>query len=110
MSLFSRAENLADKANLQGEFQSFVSDIDRVVKGLQQLASGGVSSARSELEDRVSRAKSILADTGRSATDSATRARDSMEGYVTERPWVALGAAIAIGAVVAVLLTRRGGK
>jgi ElaB/YqjD/DUF883 family membrane-anchored ribosome-binding protein len=113
MGILSRTSEVLHRPGSNGlaqEFNSFVSDVERVVKDLQHLTGSSLSSARSELEGRVSRARDSLAGAGRDAVDTATRTRDAMEKYVTRRPWPALAVAAAIGAVVAVILTRRTGE
>jgi ElaB/YqjD/DUF883 family membrane-anchored ribosome-binding protein len=90
---------------LAQEFNNFVSDVERVVKDLQNLTGSSLTAARSELQDRVSRARENLSGVGRGAMDTAYRTKD----YVAERPWAAVAVAVAIGAIVAVVLTRRSG-
>jgi ElaB/YqjD/DUF883 family membrane-anchored ribosome-binding protein len=110
MGILSRASEVLHRPDGSGvtqEFNSFVSDVERVVKDLQHLTGSSLSAARSELEGRISRARESLAGTGRGAIDSAARTRDAMEEYMAQRPWPALAVAVAIGAVVAVILTRR---
>ena len=113
MGILSRASEVLHRPDSNGlarEFNSFVSDVERVVKDLQHLTGSSLSSARSELEGRVSRARESLAGAGRDAVDTAARGTDAMEEYVTRRPWSALAVAVAVGAVVAVILTRRTGE
>jgi ElaB/YqjD/DUF883 family membrane-anchored ribosome-binding protein len=90
---------------LAQEFNNFVSDVERVVKDLQNLTGSSLTAARSQLQDRVARARENLSDAGRGAMDTAYRTKD----YVAERPWAAVAVAVAIGAIVAVILTRRSG-
>jgi ElaB/YqjD/DUF883 family membrane-anchored ribosome-binding protein len=113
MGILSRASEALHRPQANGlaqEFNSFVSDVERVVKDLQHLTGSSLSSARSELEGRVSRARESLTSAGRGAVDTASRTKDAMEEYVTRRPWPALAVAVAVGAVVAVILTRRSGE
>jgi len=113
MGILSRTSEVLHRPTSNGlaqEFNSFVSDVERVVKDLQHLTGSSLSSARSELEGRVSRARESLANAGRGAVAAAARTQDAMEGYVARRPWPALAVAVAVGAVVAVILTRRTGE
>ena len=113
MGIMSRASEVLNRPagnGLAHEFNSFVSDVERVVKDLQNLTGSSLSAARSELEGRVSRARESLGETGRGAVDTAVRTKDAMETYVSKRPWPALAIALAVGAVVAVILTRRTGE
>jgi ElaB/YqjD/DUF883 family membrane-anchored ribosome-binding protein len=111
MRILSRAETLTRPAvnGLAREFNDFVSDVERVVKDLQHLTGNSLSAARSELESRVSRARDTLTGAGREAVTTAARTKDAMEEYVSQRPWPALAVAIAIGAILAVIFTRRSG-
>ncbi len=67
-------------------------------------------------EDRTELARERLTEFLKGAELSAlrleqpppvTRALNSVKGYVTTRPWVALGAAAAVGVVVSLLLKRK---
>jgi len=102
MGMLSRATDSAGDGLAQ-EFNNFVSDVEKVVKDLQGLTGSSLAAARSELQSRVSRARDSLSDAGRGAMQTAVRTKD----YVAERPWAALAVAVAIGAVVAVILSRR---
>jgi len=108
MGILARASETLGQADSEGlakEFNNFVSDVERVAKDLQQLTGTSLATARSELQGRISRARESLSEAGRGAMDTAARTRD----YVAERPWAALAVAVAIGAIIAVALTRRSG-
>jgi ElaB/YqjD/DUF883 family membrane-anchored ribosome-binding protein len=112
MGILSRASQAWSKPDSNGlarEFNSFVGDVERVVQNLQHLTGNSLVAARSDLEGRITRARESLSDAGRSAAQAATRTRDAMEDYVTEKPWPALAIAVAVGAIIAVVLTRRPG-
>jgi len=89
------------------DFQTFVGDVEQLLKSAAQLPGDGLAVARGRLEEKVAQAKSRLADVGASAANAAYQARDRSEDYIRDRPWTALGVAIAAGAVVGVLLSRR---
>jgi ElaB/YqjD/DUF883 family membrane-anchored ribosome-binding protein len=92
---------------LVADFQTFVGDVEQLLKGAAQLPGDSLAAARSKLEEKVSQAKDRLADAGSVAAHAAGRARDMGEDYMRERPWTVLGAAVVLGAVVGVLLSRR---
>jgi ElaB/YqjD/DUF883 family membrane-anchored ribosome-binding protein len=108
MGMLSRVSEAGQSSGngLAQEFNNFVSDVERVVKDLQNLTGSSLTAARSELQGRVTRARESLSEAGRGAVDTAYRTKD----YVTERPWAAVAVAVAIGAIVAVVLTRRSGN
>ena len=107
MGMLSRVSEVGRSGGngLAQEFNNFVSDVERVVKDLQSLTGSSLTAARAELQGRVARARESLSDAGRGAMDTAYRTKD----YVAERPWAAVAVAVAIGAIVAVVLTRRSG-
>jgi ElaB/YqjD/DUF883 family membrane-anchored ribosome-binding protein len=92
---------------LIADFQTFVGDVEQLLKSAAQLPGDGLAATRSKLEEKVSQAKVRLADTGSAAVNAAGRARDMGEDYMRERPWSVLGAAVVLGAVVGMLLSRR---
>jgi ElaB/YqjD/DUF883 family membrane-anchored ribosome-binding protein len=92
---------------LVADFQTFVGDVEQLLRSAAQLPGDGLAVARGKLEEKVSQAKAKLADAGATAANVAYRTRDRSEGYIRDRPWTALGVAIAAGAVVGVLLSRR---
>src|SRR5689334_5041993 len=109
MGILSRTTESLGRSNGDGlaqEFNNFVTDVERVAKDLQQLTGSSLAAARSELQGRISRARDSLSDAGRGAAETAVRTRD----YVAERPWAAVAVAVAIGALVAIVLSRRSGE
>jgi len=86
---------------LASDFQSFVGDVEQVMRSASHLPGDSLSVARSRLEEKVAQARAQLAD-------SLSEARDSGEAYVRERPWTVLGIALLVGAAAGLLLARRG--
>jgi len=106
MGILSRATESMGRSSGNGlahEFNNFVTDVERVAKDLQHLTGSSLAAARNELQGRISRARDSLSDAGRGAMDTAVRTRD----YVAERPWAAVAVAVAVGAIIAVALSRR---
>ena len=99
---------LAGKTDrLLADFQTFVGDVEQLLTSAAQLPGDGLAVARSRLEEKVSQAKSKLADVGGATANAAYQARDRSKDYIRDRPWTAIGVAIAAGAVVGALLSRR---
>ena len=92
---------------LVSDFQTFVGDVEQVLKSATQLPSDGLAAARGKLEEKVWQAKAKLADAGAAVAETAAGARDRGEGYIRDSPWKAIGLAVAIGALFGVLLSRR---
>jgi len=92
---------------LVADFQTFVGDVEQLLRNAAHLPGDSLAAARSKLEEKVSQAKVRLADAGSAAASAAGQARDRGEDYIRERPWTMLGVAIVVGAVVGMLLSRR---
>ena len=97
----------AKTERLAADFQTFVGDVEQVLKSASQLPGDGMSAARVKLEEKVSQAKARLGDASTAIAGSAGRARDTGEAYLRERPWTAIGIAVAVGAIAGAILTRR---
>jgi len=107
-NLRTASSALAGKTDrLLADFQSFVGDVEQLLKSATHLPGDGFAAARGRLEEKVAQAKTKLADVGATAANAAYQARDRSEDYIRGRPWTAIGVAIAAGAVVGVLLSRR---
>lgn len=110
MGLFSQtSQRLADRVP-RGELDSLVEDVERVIDDLKHITGERVTRLRSDLEASVAGARSTLSDASRRAADKAYQAKDAVQEYVVEKPWNAVAIAIAVGAIVAVMLSRRGGS
>jgi ElaB/YqjD/DUF883 family membrane-anchored ribosome-binding protein len=92
---------------LVGDFQTFVGDVEQLLKSAAQLPGDTLAAARGKLEERVTQAKARLADAGSAAANAASQARDRSESYIREQPWTALGLAAAAGVAVGAFLFRR---
>jgi ElaB/YqjD/DUF883 family membrane-anchored ribosome-binding protein len=86
---------------LAADFQAFVGDVEQVLKSASHLPGDSLIAARSKLEEKVAAARARLAD-------SVSGARDAGAAYLHDRPWTVFGAALLIGVVAGMLLTRRG--
>lgn len=91
-----------DKATqLAADFQTFVGDVEQVLRTASHLPGDSLAAARSKLEDKVAQARATLAD-------SVSDARDASEAYLRERPWTVVGVALLVGALAGMFLARRG--
>ena len=97
----------AKTERLAADFQTFVGDVEQVLKSASQLPGDGLAAARGKLEEKVFQAKARLADASTAVANTAGQARDAGEAYMRERPWAALGIAVAVGALAGAVLTRR---
>jgi ElaB/YqjD/DUF883 family membrane-anchored ribosome-binding protein len=77
--------------------------MSKVVSGASQTA----GAARDSIRDAYGAAKETVMDAQTAAIDKGTVAVKAAGRYVDENPWVAVGAAAAIGIVLGMLVRRR---
>jgi len=77
--------------------------MSKVVSGTSQTA----GAARDSIRDAYGAAKETVMDAQTAAIDKGTVAVKAAGRYVDENPWVAVGAAAAIGIVLGMLVRRR---
>jgi|GEM_PF-1007662 len=109
MSRSSRAiARIADSsAELSGEFKSFVSDVEEMIKKSSVLEGKELESAKKAIEARVSQAKTILDDQSSNIADQARQGVRHANEYVRENPWRSAGATLALGVICGLLLYKR---
>jgi ElaB/YqjD/DUF883 family membrane-anchored ribosome-binding protein len=75
-----------------------------------ELATGAsqkLGAARESIQDSYRAAKETVADVQAAVVDKGTVAAKATGRYVNENPWIAVGAAAAIGIAIGMLLRRR---
>lgn len=109
MSHSSRAiAKIADSsAELSGEFKSFVSDVEDMIKKSAALEGKEFENAKKAIEARVSQAKTVLDDQSSNIADQARQSIRHANEYVRENPWRSAGATLALGVVCGLLLYKR---
>jgi len=96
-----------DVDRLREDFRTFVSDCQTLFRNATNLSGEGANIARTELTKRLSDAQVRLDAMRQQATQQATRLRGTTEDYVRREPFKAVGIAVAAGALVALLVSRR---
>jgi ElaB/YqjD/DUF883 family membrane-anchored ribosome-binding protein len=96
-----------DLEQLTRDFRAFVSDCETLLKNATTLSSSGASVARAQLSDKMAAAKIKLDAMRMTAGDRAARTRATTEDYVRREPMKALGYAVAAGALLGMLMSRR---
>jgi len=89
------------------EIKNLIADVEDLVARLADLNDADVASLRSKVLATVGAAKETLADSAETLRRQAQRAVSGADDYVRESPWVAVGAAALIGALVGILVARR---
>ena len=97
----------ADVDRLREDFRTFLSDCQTLLRNAGNLSGEGAAIARAELSKRMADAQVRLGEFRQTANQHATRVRATTEDYVRNEPFKAVGIAAAVGALVALLLSRR---
>lgn len=83
---------------------------ERLVEGLSEMAAKAqdlMKEAGASVEGSLDHTTSRLIDAGTTVAGTAQHAARATDAYVRENPWKVLSIAAAVGALVAILLTRR---
>jgi ElaB/YqjD/DUF883 family membrane-anchored ribosome-binding protein len=97
----------ADVDRLREDFRTFLSDCQTLLRNASNLSGEGAAIARQELSRRMADAQVRLGEFRQTANEHATRLRSTTEDYVRQEPFKAVGIAFAVGALAALLLSRR---
>ena len=96
-----------DLEQLTRDFRTFVADCETLLKNATTLSGAGATVARAQLSEKMAAAKVKLDVVRSNANDRAARTRATTEEYVRREPMKALGYAVAAGAVLGLLMSRR---
>jgi len=96
-----------DLEQLTRDFRTFVADCETLLKNATTLSGAGATVARAQLSEKMAAAKVKLDVVRNTANDRAARTRATTEEYVRREPMKALGYAVAAGAVLGLLMSRR---
>jgi len=91
------------RGKMAGDFKTMITDSEELLKAAATVSGAGFTAARSKFEDNLRRAKATLADASQPVVAKARQA----DHYVHGSPWTAIGAAVALGAVVGFLVAKR---
>jgi ElaB/YqjD/DUF883 family membrane-anchored ribosome-binding protein len=97
----------SDMERLSRDFRAFIADAEALLRNAQTLTGEGAAVLRAEFGRKIADARVRLDEVRAATNDQAVRARGATEDYVRREPLKALLAAAAVGAVVALLVSRR---
>ena len=89
------------------EVRNLIADVEDLIARIADLNDGDVATMRSKVMATVQSAKETLADSADALRRHAQKAASGADDYVRESPWVAVGLAALVGAVVGILVARR---
>jgi ElaB/YqjD/DUF883 family membrane-anchored ribosome-binding protein len=89
------------------EVRNLIADVEDLMARIADLNDADVATMRSKVMSTVQSAKETLADSAEALRRQAQRAASGADDYVRESPWIAVGLAALVGAVVGILVARR---
>ena len=89
------------------EIKNLIADVEDLVARIANVKDEDVVRLRTRVMRAVGAAKEGLAGSADTIRGQAQQAMSGADDYVRESPWVAVGIAAAVGAVVGILVARR---
>jgi ElaB/YqjD/DUF883 family membrane-anchored ribosome-binding protein len=96
-----------DENRMVNEIKDLIADVEDLLARIANFKDEDVARLRTKIMRAVSAAKEGLAGSADTIRSRAQQAMGGADDYVRESPWVAVGIAAAVGAVVGILVTRR---
>ncbi|HUS24179.1 MAG TPA: DUF883 domain-containing protein [Candidatus Binatia bacterium] len=105
----SRADrNLGKSADkVATHFREFVDDAEALVRATAHFSGEGLAAARARMEEQIGLARTLSESAGVFARDKAREAANTTDHYVREKPWQAVGMALAAGMLIGFIGSRR---
>lgn len=94
-------------SRIAADFRAMIADSEDLLKAATTMSGEGLAAARVKFEEKVSRAKTALAEASQPMLDKSRETAAAANGYVREHPWSAIGVAVAAGLLVGFLAARR---
>jgi ElaB/YqjD/DUF883 family membrane-anchored ribosome-binding protein len=101
-SALSKTASAISVSGVSREFQSFLADIEDLIKETTSLTGEELAHARARLNARVATAKASVEGMGDNIVQRAKQSATVTNEYVHEQPWKALGASTAIAFLLAI--------
>ena len=94
-------------SSTQGELEKLVSDLRGLLANRDLDSLPEIKVLRQRMDDGLHKVRDAAVQTAQDAAEQAREAARMADRYAHDEPWRVAGAALAIGAVVGFLLTRR---
>lgn len=94
-------------AAVSREITNVIADAEDLIKATTSFTSEDLVRVRAQLARGVAAARKSLANVGGAIADGARKGAATTNAYVHEQPWMVIGAGVAAGFLLGVLVTRR---
>jgi ElaB/YqjD/DUF883 family membrane-anchored ribosome-binding protein len=95
------------KGRMASEIKTVIADGEDLLKAAADVSGAGFAVVREKFDEKLSSAKERLIDASRPAVDNARRTAAAANDYVHGNPWAVIGIAVAVGALIGFLTTKR---
>ena len=104
-----RAMNDYDRAKgrMASDFRTMIADSEDLLQAAATVSGESFTAARAKFEEQLKRAKTALADASRPVIEQTRRTAAATDDYVRGNPWSAVGVAVASGALIGFLISKR---
>ena len=104
-----RAMNEFDRAKgrMASDFRTMIADSEDLLQAAATVSGESFTAARAKFEEQLKRAKTALADASRPVIEQTRRTAAATDDYVRGNPWSAVGVAVASGALIGFLISKR---
>jgi ElaB/YqjD/DUF883 family membrane-anchored ribosome-binding protein len=92
---------------LSREFNSFITDIEELIKATTSLTGEDLARAKAKLNARVTKAKESVEELSGIIAERARSTAKITDSYVHEQPWQAIGIGAALGLLIGFALAPR---
>ncbi|MGQ0523888.1 MAG: DUF883 family protein [Betaproteobacteria bacterium] len=103
----STAEFSQVRGKMAGDIKTVIADGEDLLKAAADVSSASLAAARDEFKEKLGIARARLVDAAQPAIDKAKNTAAAANGYVRGHPWTVIGAALAVGALVGLLIRKR---
>ena len=95
------------KGRITGDFRSMIADSEDLLKAAAAVSDESFTAARTKFEEKLSCAKTALAEATQPAIDRTMETAAVADDYVRANPWTAIGAAAITGVLFGFLASKR---
>src|SRR5687767_1827617 len=95
------------KDKLASHIKTVIADGEDLLKAAVNVSESAFAVAREKLDHQLASAGTSLANASRPAVDKVRRGAAAANDYVRGNPWTVIAAAVAAGAIIGFLATRR---
>jgi ElaB/YqjD/DUF883 family membrane-anchored ribosome-binding protein len=95
------------KGKMVDDFKAIVTDADDLLHATAKVSGEGFNAAREKFAEKLTSAKTSLAEAEKHVVDRAKQAATATDDYVKGNPWTAAGIAAGVGLLIGFLVAKR---